>query len=701
MTRKEKILAFFKDKSYSPLLFSELLTVLCVPAEDADEFAKILKELTEEGYIVKTKRKRYALSDRERFSVGIFRGSSVGYGFVALDDGKDIFIGKNHTNGAFSGDKVSVSIFKKSKDGKLSEGRIEKILERGKTEFVGTFENSRSFGFVTLDEKRISKDVFVSKKHFKNAKTGDKVVVEITNWGENTKNPEGKITEVIGSADKAGVDVLSVIRQYNLNEDFSDDVIEFADIISDKVQDDEIVGREDLRDELIITIDGEDAKDLDDAISLEKTDDKFILGVHIADVSHYVTEKSPIDKEAFRRGTSVYLADRVIPMLPKKLSNGICSLNPKVDRLTLSVIMEVDFYGNVINHKIVKSVINSKERMTYNDVYKILEGDKQLIKKYLHIHKMLENMYELSKILRNERTKEGAIDFDLPEAKVEFYDNGKVKNIYKYETTYANHIIEEFMLLANKTVAEEMFWLKIPFIYRVHEAPSNEKITAFNEFIKSMGYSIKSTLKPHPSQYSALLNKVKGTNYEKIIGTAMLRSLMKAQYMAENKGHFGLAFTYYCHFTSPIRRYPDLAIHRIIKEYLDFGIDDKRYDQLNYFVTNASLKSSETEINAQDAERDVLDIKKCEFMEDKIGCIFDAHISSVASFGFFAELENTVEGLVRVVDLKDDYYIYDEKNYRLVGERTKKIYKIGDSVKIRVVRVNKALREIDFELEEE
>ncbi|MBE7053977.1 MAG: ribonuclease R [Ruminococcaceae bacterium] len=700
MNRKERLLAFFKDKSYTPLLYSELLTVLGVPKKDENEFSCLLKELIDEGYIIKTKRKRYVLSQNPNFVSGIFRGSSVGYGFVSVEDADDIFIGKNYTNGAFSGDKVTVSIFKKSKNGKLSEGRIEKIIERGKAEFVGRFEKSRNFGFVVLDEKRIPKDVFISKNHFKNAKTGDKVVVEITNWGENTKKPEGKVIEVLGNENDIGMDVVSVIRRYNLKEEFSKEVLSFADGFEDEIKNDEIYTREDLRDELIITIDGDDAKDLDDAISLKKENDGYVLGVHIADVSHYVTEKSPLDKEAFKRGTSVYLADRVIPMLPKKLSNGICSLNPNKDRLTLSVIMKLDLDGNLVSHKIVESVVNSKERMTYNNVYKILEGDKNLQKEYAHILDMLRNMYELSKILRKKRMDAGAVDFDLPEAKVEFFENGKVKNVYKYETTYANHIIEEFMLLCNKTVAEQMFWMKIPFIYRVHEPPSNEKVTAFCDFIKSMGYSIKNTSKPHPSQYSKLLEKIKETPYEKIIGTVMLRSLMKAQYVPENKGHFGLAFDYYCHFTSPIRRYPDLAIHRIIKEYLNFGIDEKRAEQLEYFVHKASVNSSETEINAQDAERDVLDIKKCEYMSDKIGNVYDAYISSVTSFGFFAELENTIEGLVRVVDLKDDYYIYDDKNYRLIGERTNNAYKIGDKVKVRVKNVNISLCEIDFELEE-
>lgn len=699
MTRKERILAFFKDKSYTPLLFRELVNVLCVPKEDENEFSNILKELENEGYIVRTKRKRYALSKNPSVVKGEFRGSPKGFGFVT-GDGADIFISTDNTNGALNGDIVTVNILKNADGAKKAEGKIVKILERANKNFVGRFEKSRNFGFVIADEKRISNDIFISKSNSKNAKTGDKVVVEIIKWGDGGKNPEGKIVEVLGNENKPGIDVISVMRSYNLSESFPNDVLEFASYIDDKLSDDDICGRLDLRGEKIITIDGEDAKDLDDAVSVSKTENGFRLGVHIADVSNYVTEHSPLDKEAIKRGTSVYLADRVIPMLPKKLSNGICSLSEKVDRLTLSVIMDIDEDGNVINHKVSPSVINSSHQMTYTDVYKIINGDKKLSEKYSDIYAMLKDMESLAKILRKKRMKNGGIDFDMPETKVKFDENGRVCDIYKYQTNFANKIIEEFMLVCNKTVAEEMFWQAIPFIYRIHETPTEEKISAFNEFIGGMGFYLKGASNPHPNQYASLLEKIKGTPYERPIATAMLRSLMKAEYSPENKGHFGLAFKYYCHFTSPIRRYPDLAIHRIIKEYLAFGITEKRALALAHFTQEASERSSKMEVNAQDAEREVLDIKICEYMEDKVGKRYEAHISSVTSFGMFAELENSAEGLIRLADMHDDYYIYDEKNYRLIGERTKKVYKIGDKVKIIVSRVSKELREIDFELEE-
>ena len=442
------------------------------------------------------------------------------------------------------------------------------------------------------------------------------------------------------------------------------------------------------------------AKILPQSVSIEKTKDGFTLGVHIADVSHYVTENSALDREAFKRGTSVYLADRVIPMLPKKLSNGICSLNEKVDRLTLSVIMDIDENGNVKNHKIAPSVINSKHRMTYNNVYKIIVGDKKLKKEYDDIYEMLKNMESLAHILHDKRMKKGGIDFNIPELKVKFDENGKVSDIYKYETNFANQIIEEFMLICNQTVAQHMFWQNIPFIYRTHDVPSEEKTRAFNEYIASMGFSIKHLAKPHPNQYAKLLSEVKGTQYEKPIATSMLRSLMKAEYTSENKGHFGLAFEYYCHFTSPIRRYPDLAIHRIIKEYLLGKMTQERMNYLSSFTKDAALRSSKTEVNAQNAERDVLDMKICEYMEDKVGEHFDATVSSVTSFGMFAELENGAEGLVRLADMNDDYYVFDEKHLCLVGEKTKNVYKIGDKIRIVVKRVSKELKEIDFEPEE-
>ena len=699
MTRKEKILAFFKDKSYTPLLFKELMSVLCVPKEDENEFSHILKELENEGYITKTKRKRYALNENPSVLTGEFRGSQKGFGFVTGEN-FDVFVGENDTFGALDGDTVTVKITKGESHDKKCEGRVIKIVTRACDEFVGCFEKSRNFGFVIADSKRIPNDIFISKSNWNKAKDGDKVVVKIIKWGDGKKKCEGKITEILGKQNANGVDVLSVMRSYNLFEEFDEDVLKSLNNISDFVSENDIEGRLDLRGENIITIDGDDAKDLDDAVSVKKTKDGFTLGVHIADVSHYVTENSALDREAFKRGTSVYLADRVIPMLPKKLSNGICSLNEKVDRLTLSVIMDIDENGNVKNHKIAPSVINSKHRMTYNNVYKIISGDKKLKKEYDDIYEMLKNMESLAHILHDKRMKKGGIDFNMPELKVKFDENGKVLDIYKYETNFANQIIEEFMLICNQTVAQHMYWQNIPFIYRTHDVPSEEKTRAFNEYIASMGFSIKHLAKPHPNQYAKLLADVKGTQYEKPIATSMLRSLMKAEYTPENKGHFGLAFEYYCHFTSPIRRYPDLAIHRIIKEYISGKMTQERMNYLSSFTKDAALRSSKTEVNAQNAERDVLDMKICEYMEDKVGEHFDATVSSVTSFGMFAELENGAEGLVRLADMNDDYYVFDEKHLCLVGERTKNVYKIGDKIRIVVKRVSKELKEIDFEPEE-
>ncbi|NLY43681.1 MAG: ribonuclease R [Clostridiaceae bacterium] len=705
MTRKEKILAFMREDAYKPLLLNELITVLDVPKEDMDEFNKILNELEEEGSIIKTKKGRYGVPERMGLVVGRFQGNERGFGFVIPDDETiaDVFIPLEEVNGAMHNDRVIARFTRAIVEGRRAEGEIIRILKRANDTVVGTFESSKYFGFVVPDDRRLSQDIFIPRDEFNGAVTGQKVVVKILRWPEARRNPEGKIIEVLGYKDDPGTDVLSIMHQYNLSEEFPEDVLKQAEQIPSVVEESEIKRRRDLRHLNIITIDGEDAKDLDDAVSIERLENGYYrLGVHIADVSHYVKEKTPLDREAFKRGTSVYLVDRVIPMLPKKLSNGICSLNPQVDRLTLSVMMDIDDKGRVVNYDIFDSVIKTKARMTYGDVTRILEDeDPELMEKYSDLVDDLRLMKELALILRDKRMERGSIDFDFPEAKIILDEKGKPIDVKKYEITISNRIIEEFMLVCNETVAEHMYWTGVPFVYRVHEDPDPEKIESFNLLIYNLGYHLKGIAKIHPKSLQQLLNKIKGKKEERIISTVMLRSLMKAKYSHENLGHFGLAAKYYCHFTSPIRRYPDLVIHRIIKESISKGISSRREEFLKSFVQEAAKHSSEREIAAQEAERETENLKKVEFMKDKIGEVFEGVISGVTSFGMFVELDNTVEGLIRISSLEDDYYIYDEKHYSLIGENKKRIFKIGDEVKVRLVRADLPTRQLDFILEEE
>lgn len=702
MTRKEKVLGFMNEKEYVPLMFEELVAVLCVPDDSIDELKSILEELINEGKVIKTKKKRYMISKDAGFVGGTFRGNEKGFGFVMNEGQEDIFIPSDLTHSAMDSDKVLAKITKPSQNGKRAEGEIVKILERHTDEFAGRYEKSRNFGFVILDNRRLSKDVFISKKDTLNAKDGDKVVVKITDWGHGKRNPEGVITKVLGSMNDAGVDVMSVMVSYGIKEEFDTKVLEETDKIQCEISKEEIESREDFRHLPIITIDGKDAKDLDDAVCVQREEKGYTLSVHIADVSHYVKEGRPLDKSALNRGTSVYFADRVVPMLPKKLSNGICSLNPNEDRLTLSCVMKIDKSGNVTDHYITEGVIRSVERMTYEDVTEILVNkDKSLLKRYENISEQLFLMEELAVILRKKRFNKGSIDFDFPEAKIILDENGKAIDIEKYTTTVSNHIIEEFMLITNKTVAEFLYWTNTPFVYRVHEKPSEEKLQNFNEFILNFGFGIKHNAEDiHPSEFSSILNKIKDTEYERMISTVMLRSLMKAEYSSQNKGHFGLAFDYYCHFTSPIRRYPDLMCHRIIKEFLKGEMDDSRINILKAKCEEAAKVSSEREINAQNAERDLEDIKKCEYMSTKIGKRYEGIISSVTNFGMFIELDNTVEGVVKVIDMRDDYYIYEEKTHSLVGEYSGRQFRIGDRVKIIVAGINKDFKEVNFILED-
>ena len=587
---------------------------------------------------------------------------------------------------------------KTSKD----ENTLSENTLKLKDTVVGTLKKSRNFGFVVPDNKKLGTDIFVSKKHFMKAKNNQKVVVQITKLPQKGMKIEGKIVEIIGNINQAGVDMMSLIKEYNLPYEFPEPVIKQAKSIKQQLDDTDIKNRKDLRNEEIFTIDGEDAKDLDDAVNVTKLDNgNYILGVHIADVSHYVKEGTFLDQEAILRGTSVYMLDRVIPMLPVELSNGICSLNAGKDRLAISVIMEINPKGQVVSSDIFKSVINVTERMNYNDVQKILDNsDKEVVKKYDKYVEHFKRMEELAHILKARREKEGSLNLDIPETKVILDKNGVAVDIQKYEMHFSNEIIEQFMLTANETVAEKFFWLEAPFIYRVHEAPDIEKVTELNKFLFNLGYRVKCGKEEvHPTAFADVLNKIKGKPEEMVISNLVLRTLKVARYESENKGHFGIASKYYCHFTSPIRRYPDLFIHRIISKYLSQGYNLSEEEKAIYGsqATKYAETSSEREKIAQKVERESVDLKMAEYMEQHIGEEYDGIISSITSFGIFVELENIVEGMIRFDKLGDEYFIYDGDRKTLVGEKTKVTYHIGDKMKIRVIRADKQSRQIDFE----
>ena len=698
MTRKEKLLNFIKDNKFTPFSYNELALMLDVREEDLYELTRLLDELLSDKKVTLTKKKRYKYNEENDLYDGEFIGHDKGYGFIVSKDfEKDFFVSKENRKNALNKDVVKFKIIRQASDEKRAEAEIVSVLERKNQSVVGTFCKNKNFGFVIADDKKFDKDIFISKKNCSYAKDKDKVVCQIIDFGKEGRKPEGKIVEVIGDFFDKGNDVLSVIKKYDLPYIFPKKVIEDAKIINKEVGVDKIKERLDLRDKLIITIDGEDAKDLDDAISISKIEDNtYILGVHIADVSSYVKEGSEIDKEAYKRGTSVYLADRVVPMLPKELSNGICSLHPSVDRLAMSVFMTVDSKGNIINYDFKETVINSKYRMTYKEVTDILENGKKCDKK---LYSLLSNMKSLAEILRRKRKMRGSLDFDFPECKIIYDENNFPVEITKYNLTIANYIIEEFMLLANETVAEYIYWQNKPMIYRIHEEPDPEKIDKFKIFIKNLGYTLKGGNDGiHPKTLLELLEKIKGDKSEKIIQTIMLRSLMKARYSPENKGHFGLSSKFYCHFTSPIRRYPDLLVHRILKKILNNELNENEIERYTSYIDKAAEHTSERERIAEQSERETEDIKKAIYMSERIGLEFEGVVSSVTGFGIFVELDNTVEGLVRYENIYDDFYIYDEKNHSVTGERKGKRYTIGDRVLIKVINSNPQLMEIDFEL---
>ncbi|HZK27494.1 MAG TPA: ribonuclease R [Thermoclostridium sp.] len=699
--RKERIKRFINEKSYHPLSFTELVVSLDVPKEDRELFKQCLDELEEEGAIFKSKRNRYGATDRMGLVAGKFQSHERGFGFVLPNDTNqsDIFIQSDSVNGTMHGDSVIARVTKSSSQSKNSEGEIVKILARANETIVGVFEKSNSVGYVIPDHKKIKGHIIIPVEKSMEAKQNQKVVVKITKYPEAERNAEGEIIEILGDINEKGVDILSILKTYNIPIEFPDQVIKYVESLPQELTNADYNGRKDLRSIVMVTIDGEDARDLDDAISLEIIEgDNYRLGVHIADVSNYVKENSPLDKEALRRGNSVYFPDKVIPMLPPELSNGICSLNANVDRLAFSVIMDIDKLGRVINHEIVESVINVNERMTYTDVYKILETkEEELITKYQSLVPMFENMRDLAEILMKKRSLRGAIDFDFDETRIIVDEQGEIVALERYEITIANKIIEEFMLLCNETVSEHFYWANIPFVYRIHEDPDPEKIQSLNEFLFNFGQRIKGSNNTiHPRALQTVLEKVNGTPQERVISIMMLRSLQKARYSNEHIWHFGLAASYYSHFTAPIRRYSDLIIHRIMKEYINGKLNDKRNEYYSAILPEIAKQCSEREKNAEEAERDYEDLKKTEYMKKYIGGSFSGVVSSITSFGMFVELENTVEGLIRLSSMHDDYYNYNEKLYCLVGERTGKTYRIGDAINVLLTNATPETRQIDF-----
>ncbi len=632
--------------------------------------------------------------------IGKFISNAKGFGFVEVENLEtDIFIRETDVKGAMHGDTVEVRI-RTFRGGKRPEGVIVKILERGITEVVGTFQRRKNFGFVVCDNQKILQDIFIPLEAMNGALDGQKVVAEITVYGEKGKNPEGKIKEILGFLEIPGTDILCIAKEYQLPLGFTDKQLNQAERIAKPVSEADMLGRMDLRNVVMVTIDGEDAKDLDDAVSVEKIGDFYRLGVHIADVANYVQESSELDKEALKRGTSVYLVDRVIPMLPKALSNGICSLNAGEDRLALSCIMDVDEKGNVLDHTIAETVIHVTERMTYTSVNKILEDrDEAEREKYKDLVPMLEMMAHVSSVLREKRRRRGGIDFEFPETKVKLNALGKAVDILPYERNTATKLIEDFMLLANETVAEHFFWQELPFVYRTHEKPDQEKMTQLGIFIRNFGYYFKAgNGEVHPKELQKLLDKISGTKEEALLSRLTLRSMKRAQYTTECTGHFGLAAKYYCHFTSPIRRYPDLQIHRIIKDSIRGRLNDRKIAHYEKILPEVSMQSSKMERRADEAERDTVKLKKAEYMKEHLGEIYEGVISGVTNYGIYVELDNTVEGMVHVNSMVNDYYYFDEIHYELVGQDSGVKYKLGERVLVQVRRVDMASKTIDFRL---
>lgn len=701
MVFAEHLLDFMREKAYKPMTEGELISALNIDPKETDLLLKTLNYLEKQGLVVKNRRGKYGVPEKMNLIVGKLEGHPGGYAFLLPDDPEidDIYISREDMNGAMHGDRVLVRPKIAAKANSKVEGEVIRILQRALKTVVGTVERGKHFSFVVPDDKRIFYDLYVPKDKTIGAKNGQKVVAKITEWPEKRRNPSGEIVEILGYPDEPGVDVLSIIKKYELPLDFPEKVKRQVQQIPDEVLREDLVGREDFRHLKTITIDNEDAKDLDDAVSIEKTSDGYRLGVHIADVSYYVEEKSPLDVEALKRGCSVYLVDRVIPMLPPKLSNGICSLNPRADRLTMSVIIDFDSEANIKSYKITPGVIKTCERMTYTQVNKILEEeDKESIERFDYLVEDLHLMRELAEKLSDKRFSRGSLDFELDEAKVILDENGHPVDVVKEERRISSSIIEEYMIAANEVVAEHIFWLKIPLVYRIHENPDEEKINSLKEFLYNFGYTLKGTQNLKPKSLQQILEQVKGKPEQRLINTMLLRSLRQARYSGVNFGHFGLASLYYTHFTAPIRRYPDLVVHRILRKQLQNDIDQKQEKKLVKIVERVAKLSSERERVAEEAERESVDLKIAEYMASRIGETYEAIVSGVTSFGIFVELDNTIEGLVHVSHMEDDYYHFNEKTMALIGERTGKTFRIGDVVQVKVYNVNIAERHIDFVL---
>lgn len=700
---QQRIESLMQEENYQPLTVHEIEEQLGM--EEAAEFKQLVKtlvQLEQGGKIVRSRANCYGLPEQMNIVRGKFIGHAKGFGFVVPEgvEGDDVFIPPHETNGAMNGDTVLVRVSGGS-SGDRREGVITKIAERKTTSVVGTYQAHGGFGFVIPDDKKLPMDVFIEKGHSLDAVEGQKVVVEITNWPDELKSASGMVTQILGHKNDPGVDILSIIHKHGIEVEFPQEVLDHAAAVPAKVLEEDFEGRRDMRNELTMTIDGADAKDLDDAISVVKEDGAYRLFVHISDVSHYVTENSPMDTEAADRGTSIYLTDRVIPMLPHKLSNGICSLNPHEDRLTLTCEMKIDANGKVVEHEIYPSVINSDYRMTYKDVYEIIEHeDEELSEKYKEIVPMLNDMVKLAAILRQKREDRGAIDFDFKESKILVDENGWPADIILLERTVSEKLIEEFMLAANETVAEHFHWMQVPFIYRIHEDPKEEKLQRFFEFLTNFGIVVKGVgNQVHPGALQEIIESIEGLPEESVISTMLLRSMQQAKYNAESLGHFGLATEFYTHFTAPIRRYPDLIVHRLIRTYL-FNKDVSHATLAHWSarLPEIAQHTSERERRAVDAERDTNSLKKAQYMLDKIGEEFEGVVSSVTNFGMFIELDNTVEGLVHVQNMNDDYYRFDDRQMIMIGERTGKQFRIGDKVTIRVISVKPEEQAVDFEI---
>ncbi len=712
--RKKVICDLVKDPIYVPMKEKELAVFLQVSREDREELRAVLRELLAEGKLMLTSKGKYVKSDGHLLT-GTFIGNARGFGFVEIEGREeDLYIPEEQTNGAYHKDTVEVALLPEQ-ESRRQEAKVVRIIARGIRQVVGTYDGSReNYGFVVPDNARLPRDIFVPRERSKGAMSGHKVVVEITDYGSDKRSPEGKVAEILGHVNDPGVDILSIVRGYELPMEFSVKIMNQVERVSQEVSQADMAGRRDLRDVEMVTIDGEDAKDLDDAVSVTFDGEKYCLGVHIADVTNYVQENSALDREALKRGTSVYLVDRVIPMLPHALSNGICSLNEGVERLALSCLMTVDLKGEIVDYDICESVIRVNKRMSYTAVKALLEDEtavnQEEYREYSGLLPMFRDMEKLAAILREKRRKRGSIDFDFPECKISLDREGHPVDIRPYERNVATDIIEDFMLAANETVAQHFYWMEQPFVYRVHDVPDGEKIQKLAAFIYNFGYYMKAVGRSgqrtsgeevHPKEIQKLLAKIAGTPEEPLISRLALRSMKQAKYSVECSGHFGLACPYYCHFTSPIRRYPDLQIHRIIKEQLRGRLGEERTAHYREILPEVAKHSSETERRADEAERETDKLKKVEYMEERIGEIYEGVVSGITAWGLYVELPNTVEGLIHISRLPGDYFYYNESTYEMIGQATGKSYKLGMPVKVCVIGCDRFNRTVDFAISEE